>query len=64
MMIVGVLLMIQGFGNALTRWLWGTDWGLLAVAGRAADLPPWAGVAVGLLGLVVAVAARLQGHRA
>ncbi|WP_158558239.1 hypothetical protein [Spongiactinospora gelatinilytica] len=42
MMIVGALLMIQGFGNALTRWLWGTDWGLLAVAERSADLPPWA----------------------
>ncbi|MEV4169144.1 hypothetical protein [Nonomuraea sp. NPDC049709] len=63
MMIAGVLLMIQGFGNALTRWLWGTGWGLLAVAERTADLPPWTGAAVGLLGLALAAAARLKGRR-
>ncbi|WP_055477966.1 hypothetical protein [Sphaerimonospora mesophila] len=64
MMIAGVVLVIQGFGNALTRWLWGIDWGLLAVAERTTDLPPWTGAAVGLLGLVLVAAARLKGRRA
>ncbi|WP_219499163.1 hypothetical protein [Nonomuraea ceibae] len=64
MMIAGVVLMIQGFGNALTRWLWGSDWGLLAAAERTIDLPAWTGAAVGLLGLALVAAARLMGRRA
>jgi hypothetical protein len=60
MVIIGVVLMIQGCGNALARAIWGTGWGLLSVAERSTDLPSWTGLAVGMLGLVLTVAAWLK----
>lgn len=72
MLIAGVILMIQGFGSALTEWLADGNWGLLAWAEREFDLPSWAAVAVDLLGLALcgtawltraAKAAQPQGFR-
>lgn len=67
MLLAGILMMIQGFGAALTSWLGDGSWGLLAVAEKQVTLPSWTGVAVGGLGLAltaVALLARRAGRGA
>jgi hypothetical protein len=53
--VIGLVLVVQGFGSALAKAVWSANWGLLAVAERWTPVPVWAGVLVGVAGLVVAV---------
>lgn len=54
MLIVGILLMIQGFGSGITKMVSDSNWGLLALLERATSVPGWLGLAVGFVGLVLA----------
>ena len=51
--LIGLVVAVQGFGSALAKGIWETNWGLLAVAERWVPVPVWASVLVGLVGLVV-----------
>jgi hypothetical protein len=51
--LIGLVVAVQGFGSALAEGVWGVNWGLLALAERWTPVPAWAGVVVGVLGLVV-----------
>ncbi|WP_205669025.1 hypothetical protein [Amycolatopsis suaedae] len=53
MVFIGILLIIQGFGSALAELVWDTNWGLLALAERAVDIPLWVNFAVGVGGLAL-----------
>ncbi|MFD7294798.1 hypothetical protein ACFV9W_16060 [Streptomyces sp. NPDC059897] len=60
--LFGAILAVQGFGSAVTEAGWGTSFGVAALM-RAAHVPEWATLLVGLAGLVLlGVAARR--HRA
>lgn len=52
MIVLGALLIFQGFGGALAPLLWGGQLGLTAMI----DLPMWSRWAIGVLGLVCLVA--------
>lgn len=54
-MIIGAVLMIQGFGAAISIAVRDTGWGLLAVAANHWDLPEWSAIAVGVAGVAVAL---------
>lgn len=56
--IVGLLLIIQGAGSGVVKAAWDTNWGLLAVAERWTPVPAWAGFALAVVGLVLAIAGR------
>ena len=56
--LIGLVLVVQGFGSALAKGVWNGNWGLLAVAERWTPVPVWIGVAVGVAGLVVIVLSR------
>jgi hypothetical protein len=58
---IGLVVAAQGFGSALAKGVWNANWGLLAVAERWTPVPVWAGVLVGVAGLLVIV---LGGRRA
>jgi hypothetical protein len=58
---IGLVVVVQGFGSALAKGVWNTNWGLLSVAERWTPVPVWVGVLVGLAGLLVIV---LGGRRA
>ena len=55
---IGLVLVVQGFGSALAKGVWDTNWGLLAVTERWTPVPVWLGVVVGVAGLVVIVLSR------
>ena len=57
-MIIGLVVMVQGFGSALAKAVWDGNWGLLAVAERWFAVPVWLGLVVGLVGLMLVVAGR------
>nr|WP_157527381.1 hypothetical protein [Kibdelosporangium sp. MJ126-NF4]CTQ88883.1 hypothetical protein [Kibdelosporangium sp. MJ126-NF4] len=49
--IVGIVGMVQGFGSAIATELWNGDWTLMR---WALDWQPVSGIAVGVVGLVIA----------
>ena len=51
--VIGLVVMVQGFGSAIAKAGWDANWGLLAVAERWTAVPVWAGVVVGMIGLIV-----------
>lgn len=55
---IGLVLVVQGFGSALAKGVWDTNWGLLAVTERWMPVPVWLGVVVGVAGLIVIVLSR------
>ncbi|WP_030777960.1 hypothetical protein [Streptomyces sp. NRRL S-920] len=56
--LFGLILLVQGFGSAITEAVWDTSFGVSALL-REANAPAWADPAVGVLGCVLlAVAAR------
>jgi hypothetical protein len=63
MVIVGAVLMIQGFGSALAQTVWSSDWGLLAVAERHVPLPTWTGVVLGTVGIALVIGGLFAARR-
>lgn len=60
--LFGAILVVQGFGSAITEAAWNTSFGVAGVL-RAAHMPEWTTLLVGFAGLaLLAVAARR--HRA
>ncbi|MGK5672341.1 hypothetical protein ACSNOB_05785 [Micromonospora sp. URMC 106] len=57
--LLGVLLLVQGFGSALTEALRGTSFGVAGLL-RAAGLPEWTDYLVGAAGAVLLVWAALR----
>ncbi|QEV17927.1 hypothetical protein [Streptomyces alboniger] len=56
--LFGLILLVQGFGSAITEAAWNTSFGVSALL-REANAPAWADLAVGVLGCVLlAMAAR------
>lgn len=56
--IIGAVLVVQGFGSAVTEAAWDTSFGVSALL-READVPVWGTLLVGVAGLaVLGVAAR------
>ena len=55
-LVVGSLLLVQGYGAALTRLFWGVEWGPLAWAGEHVALPDGSSLMVGGLGLTFLLA--------
>jgi hypothetical protein len=56
--LFGALLVVQGFGSAVTEAGWDTSFGVAGLM-RAADMPVWTTLLVGLAGVVLlGVAAR------
>ncbi|MCE7012154.1 hypothetical protein LWC34_56500 [Kibdelosporangium philippinense] len=49
--IIGIIGMVQGFGSALVTQVWGGNWQLM---NWALEWQPVSGIAIGVLGLVVA----------
>ncbi|MEU0299609.1 hypothetical protein ABZ252_09095 [Streptomyces sp. NPDC006175] len=58
--LFGAVLVIQGFGSAVTEAGWETSFGVAALL-RAADLPEWSTLVIGFAGLVLWGAAA-RGH--
>ncbi|WP_188189444.1 hypothetical protein [Nonomuraea sp. SYSU D8015] len=50
--ILGILLLVQGFGSAITQTLWDTSFGVAGLL-RAAGLPPWTDLLLGAAGAVL-----------
>ncbi|MFC0624888.1 hypothetical protein [Kribbella deserti] len=53
--VLGLVLAVQGFGSGIAEAGWQRNWGLLAVAERWTTVPAWAGFAIGVVGLMVAL---------
>ncbi|ALG11001.1 hypothetical protein [Kibdelosporangium phytohabitans] len=49
--VIGIIGMVQGFGSALVTQVWGGNWALMR---WALEWQPVAGIAVGVLGLLIA----------
>lgn len=47
--LIGVVLLVQGFGSAVTEAVWSTSFGVAGLL-RAASLPGWTDLVVGGLG--------------
>ncbi|MBM7167427.1 hypothetical protein JQK87_03130 [Streptomyces sp. G44] len=61
--LFGLILLVQGFGSALTEAVWDTAFGVSALL-REAHAPAWADLLVGAAGCVLlAVAARRRTAR-
>jgi len=54
--IIGFVVLVQGFGSAVAKGFWDSNWGLLALAERWVAVPAWLGVVVGVVGLVLVLA--------
>lgn len=50
--LLGVILLVQGFGSALTEALWSTSFGVAGLL-RGAGLPQWTDLVVGAVGAVL-----------
>jgi hypothetical protein len=64
--LFGVILVVQGFGSAVTEAGWDTSFGVAGLL-RAADIPEWATLLVGFAGVALLGAAarrRYSGRRA
>ncbi|MGP3976203.1 hypothetical protein ACTWQF_19805 [Streptomyces sp. 8N114] len=58
LLLFGTILVVQGFGSAITEAGWDTSFGVAGLL-RAADLPEWATLLVGFAGAaLLAVVAR------
>jgi len=53
--IIGLVVLVQGFGSALAKAAWDANWGLLAVAERWFGVPTWLGLIVGVVGVTMVV---------
>jgi hypothetical protein len=62
--VIGVVLLVQGFGSAITESQWDTSFGVAGVL-RAIGLPQWSDLIIGAAGvaLLVWAAARTEGRR-
>ncbi|WAL95318.1 hypothetical protein [Streptomyces sp. Je 1-369] len=61
--LFGVILLVQGFGSAITEAGWDTSFGVSAVL-REAGAPAWVDLVVGAVGCaLLAAAARTRGLR-
>jgi len=63
--VIGTVLVVQGFGSAVTESQWGTSFGVAGLL-RAAGLPQWSDLLIGAAGIVVlavAAAKRTEGRR-
>ncbi|GAA2427170.1 hypothetical protein GCM10010191_45040 [Actinomadura vinacea] len=59
--ILGTLLLVQGFGSAITQSLWDTSFGVAALL-RAAGLPQWTDLLLGTTGTVLLIWALAWHH--
>lgn len=60
MVIIGAVVMLQGFGSAIARAVFHRDFGLLHLL-PIEDSQPWLGIGVGAIGLLI-TAAGLRGR--
>lgn len=63
--VIGAVLVVQGFGSAITESQWGTSFGVAGLL-RAAGLPQWSDLVIGGAGvalLVWAAATRIEERR-
>lgn len=63
--MIGVVLLFQGFGSAITESYWDTSFGVAGVL-RAIGLPQWGDLLIGAAGaalLVWAAARSIEGRR-
>ncbi|MGV2916662.1 hypothetical protein [Streptomyces alfalfae] len=56
LVLFGIILLVQGFGSALTEAAWDTGFGVAAVL-RGAGAPAWTDLVVGALGCALLAAA-------
>ncbi len=59
--LFGAILVVQGFGSAVTEAGWDTSFGVAGLL-RAAHLPEWVTLAVGLAGIGLLAAASYRHH--
>ncbi|MFD9905041.1 hypothetical protein [Streptomyces sp. NPDC059063] len=52
MMVIGLVLLVQGFGSAVTEAAWDTSFGVTALL-REAGAPAWCDLVLGALGAAV-----------
>lgn len=53
MQVVGGLLLIQGWGSAITEYFWHHSFGVTALIDHLVRLPWWGGLLIGVVGIPV-----------
>jgi hypothetical protein len=53
--VVGGLLVIQGWGSAITEYFWHHSFGVAALIDHVVRLPWWGGPAIGMVGIPMLV---------
>ncbi|MFL1379914.1 MULTISPECIES: hypothetical protein [unclassified Nocardiopsis] len=56
-LVVGVLMIVQGYGSGITELVWGVSWGPLAALAERVDLPDGSPLLLGTTGCIVVLAA-------